>query len=133
MRGSPHIVHLDFFLRPGEHAGVTCSDEEGRESSLLGRKKRVVVTSLSTSDAFYNAGLLVGDVILSVDGKESVSHNQLILQVNTATDTAREGGRIVPISLMVERRPPDREDRKGGDDLSILSSSSSLRKSLLSG
>lgn len=95
------VLSLEIFLRPEDHAGVTCSTDPNT--------KEVVVTSLSRDDSFFNAGVLPDDVILSVDGKRSVSHKQVIDQIQFATTSAKERRQVIPITVRIRRTVPSVE------------------------
>lgn len=93
---------LRIFVRPGEHAGITCRGAGG-ERGGGGRTETVIVDRLDRNDCLFNAGLMEGDVLVRSDGLLLSSHTEAVQLIQSRVDAARETGKAICLELEVAR------------------------------
>lgn len=116
---------LRIFVRPGEHAGITCRGGAGGERL----RETVIVDRLDRNDCPFNAGLMEGDVLVRADGLLLSSHTEAVRLIQSRVDAARETGKAISLDLEVTRG--DGGEKKQGSRTSLSYSSCSCRSSLV--
>lgn len=92
---------LDFYIRPNEHAGITCSMVRGK----------LVVTYLDKRDSFFNAGVRVGDELVRINKIRVRNDKDCIRMIQCSTDSAALLNIPVRISVTVNKKVHDMSDR----------------------
>ena len=93
---------LRIFVRPGEHAGITCRGGGGGGGGGS-CKEAVIVDRLDRNDCLFNAGLMEGDVLVRADGLLLSSHTEAVQLIQSRVDAARETGKAICLELEVAR------------------------------
>jgi len=92
---------LGFYIRPNEHAGITCSMVRGR----------LVVTHLDKRDSFFNAGVRVGDELLRINKIRVRNDEDCVRMIQCSTDSATLLQIPVRILVTVRKSMHDMSDR----------------------
>ena len=81
----------DVVLQRAPVVGITCADLPAHlADSGFGGTNGVLVTGLKADASAMKSGLLVGDIIVSINGEVATSHEQVVACVNKAISADEE-------------------------------------------